>query len=156
MKASLALPLCALALLPAVLSPPLAHAGTDHEQDRVKRFTLRTTNSQGEFPNATADLVDWKGEIVGFVTTNCVFASPASTPQTTTCFGAYVLEDGQITWQNATRDPQTPYLIAITGGTGKYCSAGGQIRVVSTESESGGGLYELEVITSRKCSTSQA
>ncbi|WP_199800619.1 hypothetical protein [Streptomyces marianii] len=85
---------------------------------------------------------------------NCVFT--ASTPETTTCYGSYVLEDGQITWRNATRDPQTPYLIAITGGTGKYCEASGQIRVVRTQSEAGGGLYQLEVITSRKRATSQA
>ncbi|MDI9885126.1 hypothetical protein QMZ92_12150 [Streptomyces sp. HNM0645] len=97
--------------------------------------------------------MDKNGKTVGFVTTNCVIVD--STPaETTTCYGSYVLEGGQITWQNATRDPQTPYLIAITGGTGKYCEASGQIRVVRTESQAGGGLYELKVITGRKCATS--
>ncbi|MFJ6637025.1 hypothetical protein ACIQMR_37745 [Streptomyces sp. NPDC091376] len=134
-----------------MLSAPLAHADTGEDKDRVKRFTLTTTNSQGQFPNVTADLLDRNGENVGFVTTNCIAAD--STPRTETCHGAYVLEEGQLTWQNATRNPQTPYLIAITGGTGKYCEARGQIRVVRTESAPEGGLYELEVITGRKCTT---
>ncbi|MFD5425463.1 hypothetical protein [Streptomyces sp. NPDC127084] len=151
MKASLALPLCALVVLPAVLSAPVAHANTDQNWDRVKRFTLTTTNSQGQFPNVTADLLDLNGQNVGFVTTNCVGAD--STPRTETCYGAYVLEDGELTWQHATRNPQTPYVIAITGGTGKYCDARGQIRVVRTESAPEGGLYEVEVITGRKCAT---
>ncbi|MEV0963102.1 hypothetical protein AB0J25_11000 [Streptomyces sp. NPDC049910] len=150
MKTSLALPLCALVLAPAVLAAPPAQADTGNDKDRVKKFTLTTTNSQGTFPNVTADLLNRKGENVGFVTTNCVFAD--STPTTTTCYGSYVLKDGEITWQNATRDSDPPFLIAITGGTGKYCEARGQIRVVSTESE--GGLYELEVITGRTCATS--
>ncbi|TLQ46430.1 hypothetical protein [Streptomyces marianii] len=154
MRTSRALPLCVLTVFPAVLSAPLAHADTGHDKDRVKKITLTTTDPQGQFPNFTADLVNSKGETVGFVTTNCVLA--ASTPQTSTCYGSYVLEDGQITWQNATRDPQPPFLTAITGGTGKYCDASGQIRVVRTSSDPEGGLYQLEVITSRKCSTSQA
>ncbi|MFJ4013035.1 hypothetical protein [Streptomyces sp. NPDC090026] len=152
MKSSYVMPLCALALVPAVLGAPLAHADADGDGDRVRRMTLATVNSEGEFPNVTADLV-YKKRIVGFVTTNC--ESVASVPERTiTCHGSYVLEDGQITWQNATRDPQTPYLLAITGGTGAYCEARGQIRVVRTESESGGGLYELEVITGRRCASS--
>ncbi|MEV6319534.1 hypothetical protein [Streptomyces sp. NPDC051776] len=149
MKASLALPLCALTVIPVVLSAPVAHADTENDRGRVERFTLTTTNTQGQFPNVTADLLDRNGENVGFVTTNCVGVD--TTPRTETCYGSYVLEDGQLTWQNATRDPQTPYHIAITGGTGKYCEARGQIRVVRTESEPEGGLYELEVITGRKC-----
>ncbi|GFH34249.1 hypothetical protein [Streptomyces pacificus] len=152
MKTSLALPLCALALVPAVLIVPLAQADTDHDKDRVKRFALTTTNSQGTFPNVTADLLDRKGEKAGFVTTNCVFAD--STPTTTTCYGSYVLKDGEITWQNATRAPEPPFLIAVTGGTGTYCEARGQIRVVRIESDPGGGRYELEVTTGRKCATS--
>lgn len=153
MKTSCVLPLCALALLPAVLGAPLAHADADGDGDRVRRMTLATVNSQGEFPNVTADLEDKRNRTVGFVTTTCV--TVASVPERTiTCHGSYVLEDGQITWQNATRDPQTPYLLAITGGTGAYCEARGQIRVVRTESESGGGLYELEVITGRRCASS--
>ncbi|MFD4144636.1 hypothetical protein [Streptomyces sp. NPDC058572] len=151
MKASLALPLCALTVLPALLSAPLAHADTDHDKDRVERFSLTTTNTQGQFPNATADLLDQNGRNVGFLTINCIPID--STPQTATCHGSYVLEDGQITWQNATRNPQPPFTIAITGGTGKYCEARGQIRVVRTESVPEGGLSELEVITGRKCST---
>ncbi|MEN3585431.1 hypothetical protein AAH978_14925, partial [Streptomyces sp. ZYX-F-203] len=59
----------------------------------------------------------------------------------------------QITWLNATRTPQTPYVIAVTGGTGVYCEARGQIRVVRTESDPDGGLYEFEVVTGRKCAT---
>ncbi|AWK08374.1 hypothetical protein SSP531S_52160 [Streptomyces spongiicola] len=152
MKTSLALPLCALALVPAVLTAPAAHADTGHDKDRVTKFALTTTNSQGVFPHVTADLLDRKGEDAGFVTTNC--AQAVSTPTTTTCYGSYVLEDGEITWQSATRDPEPPYLIAITGGTGRYCEARGQIRVVRIESDPEGGLYELEVITGRKCATS--
>ncbi|WP_311137177.1 hypothetical protein [Streptomyces sp. I6] len=79
MKTSLALPLCALVLAPAVLAAPLAQADTGNDKDRVKEFTLTTTNSQGTFPNVTADLLNRKGENVGFVTTNCVFAD--STPR---------------------------------------------------------------------------
>ncbi|MEN3586768.1 hypothetical protein AAH978_21875, partial [Streptomyces sp. ZYX-F-203] len=95
MRASLALPLCALAVLPATLGAPSAQADPGHEgghQDRVKRFTLTTVNSQGEFPNITADLVNRHGEEVGFVATNCVGAD--SVPPTETCWGSYVLRDG--------------------------------------------------------------
>ncbi|AWI28393.1 hypothetical protein AB0K47_02815 [Streptomyces tirandamycinicus] len=152
MKTSLALPLCALALVPAVLTAPPVQADTGHDKDRVKKFTLTTTDSQGDFPHVTADLLDRKGEYVGFVTTNCVEAD--STPATVTCYGSYVLEDGEITWQHATRDPEPPYFIAITGGTGKYCEARGQIRVVRIESDPEGGRYDLEVITGRTCATS--
>ncbi|MFE5828436.1 hypothetical protein ACFQ7B_42885 [Streptomyces erythrochromogenes] len=134
-----------------MLSAPLAHADTGHDKDRVKRFTLTSTNSQGQFPNITADLLDRDGENVGFVTTNCVTAN--STPPTTTCHGSYVLREGEITWQHGQRSLQTPFVIAVTGGTGEYCEARGQIRVVRTESAPDGGLYELEVITGRKCST---
>lgn len=153
MKASHALTLGALTLLPAMLIASPAQGGTDRDRDGVKQITLTTADSQGDFPFVTADLVDKNDKTVGFVTTNCVVVT-SMTDDTTTCHGAYVLEDGQITWQNATRDPQPPYLIAITGGTGKYCEASGQIRVVRTESDDDGGLYELKVITGRTCATS--
>ncbi|WP_250405391.1 allene oxide cyclase barrel-like domain-containing protein [Streptomyces cellostaticus] len=153
MKVSLASSSTAVAILTVALGASAAVAGTQHDGDheyRVEKITLTTQNSQGGFPNSTADLYDKKGRKVGFVTTNCVTVD--STPdQTITCHGAYVLEKGEITWQNATRDPSPPYFIAITGGTGRYCDASGQIHVIRTEAEEGGGLYELEVIRGRDC-----
>lgn len=147
MKTSTVLSLCAVAALTAVLSVPSAHA--DQDAGHVQKITFTTVNPQGQFPNVTVDLLDKKGKNAGFVTTNCLTVN--STPLTNTCHGVYVLKGGQIAWQNATRDPRPPFVIAITGGTGKYCEARGQIRAVRTESAPEGGLYELEVITGRRC-----
>ncbi|MEN3586342.1 hypothetical protein AAH978_19640, partial [Streptomyces sp. ZYX-F-203] len=58
----------------------------------------------------------------------------------------------QITWLNGKHTTRPlPHVIAVTGGTGVYCEARGQIRVVRIESDPRGGLYEFQVVAGRKC-----
>ncbi|MDI9889426.1 hypothetical protein QMZ92_35255 [Streptomyces sp. HNM0645] len=151
MKVSSTSRLCALAALGLVVSAPSAYGNAERDQGRqkVEVITVISRTAGGSFPNSTADLFDEKGNQVGFSTTNCTVITD---PRTVSCYGAYVLEGrGQITWQNATRNESTPFLTAITGGTGRYCEARGQIRVIRTQSDPQGGLSQLKVFKGQKC-----
>ncbi|MEV1050607.1 hypothetical protein [Streptomyces sp. NPDC049887] len=159
MKASSAWPVYALALLPFMLSSPVAHGETGEERNGADRQNVETitvvSKSVGSpvSPGHSADLFDEKGNRIGFSATSC---SPVSSmPTTVLCHGSYVLDGkGEITWENANRGQATPYFTAVTGGTGRYCEARGQIRVIRTQSQPGGGLSQLKVFLGRKCPVS--
>ncbi|MFJ5646166.1 hypothetical protein [Streptomyces sp. NPDC093223] len=142
---------CALLTLATALASPSAVAAEQHGTGGLQTVTITVASrpAGGTFPHTTANLFDSRGRQVGFSTTNCDIVS---SPETVSCSGAYVFPAlGQVTWQNATRDQTTPYLIAITGGTGQFCDARGQISVLRTENEPAGGLYTLRIAKSRTC-----
>ncbi|AWW35647.1 MULTISPECIES: hypothetical protein [Streptomyces] len=153
MKASKASPLVALTALALVFSTPSAYGNTStqgHGNGGTEQITLASKRAGGSFPDLTANLFDQRGKRVGFATSDCTVI--IRNPSTTACHGSFVLTGrGEITWQHSTRSAQPPYFLAITGGTGRYCEASGQVRVVRTESSPQGGLYKLTVFTGRAC-----
>ncbi|MEU8934372.1 hypothetical protein AB0D30_31370 [Streptomyces sp. NPDC048409] len=140
---------CALVTLAAALASPSAAAAQQQGGGGVQTITVASRPAGGTFPHTTANLFDNWGRQVGFSTTNCDIVT---SPETTSCSGVYVFTGrGQVTWQNATRNSTPPYLIAITGGTGEFCDARGQISVLRTENEPAGGLFTLRIAKNREC-----
>ncbi|MEV6319523.1 hypothetical protein [Streptomyces sp. NPDC051776] len=146
--------LCAWAVLSLAFGAPSAYADTKGDKDRpnVENMTLTSRQVGGTSPDETiSDLFDERGNKIGFSTTDCTVIKEAD-PRAVQCHGSYVLEGrGEITWENANRDQRPPHLRAITGGTGEFCEARGQIRVIRYVSDPQGGEYQLKVIKGRKC-----
>jgi hypothetical protein len=158
-----------LVLLLAVASVPLALAGGGadrHDDDGDVRIIHLTTTvlqetdldlgeeglSQGD-RFVFSDDVFLDGEKVGTDGGECVIVlftpgpDPAGDPEALTaqCVATVSLPDGQITAQGLVDFTQTgPFTIAITGGTGKYRTAHGEVEV--TEESPDVDRLELKLI----------
>jgi hypothetical protein len=152
MKRNLALG-AILALLLAVTSVSLAFAGGDPKGDKngdkVRVLQVTLTNSQetqldlgdrgpsvGDRFSVFGDLVR-NGKRVGVAGYECVTLlftpgpDPAAEPEAITdqCYGTLSLPKGQITVQGLVdRTGPVPVTIAITGGTGAYRTAHGELQ----------------------------
>jgi hypothetical protein len=151
----------ALAILLAAASVPLAFAGGDkdrhghHHGHHVRIIDLTTTVLQDADVDlgdpgpsvgdrfVFSDTVFRDGEEVGIDGGECVIvqftpgADPEGEPEAATaqCVATVSLPEGQITAQGLVDFTTTdPFTIAITGGTGKYRTAHGEVEV-SEESE---------------------
>jgi hypothetical protein len=81
-----------------------------------------------------SDDVYWNGNKVGFLDGTCTFTRVTATAGRFHCTATLTLPKGQITIQGAIRIPfegtfTGPFYLAITGGTGAYDEAQGQVRV---------------------------
>ena len=150
----------ALAVLVAVASVPLASAGDGsprHDRDgKVQKIHLTTQLlqetdldlgdpglSQGD-RFVFSDDVFLDDEKVGMDGGECVIVlfTPGDDPEgepealTAQCVATVMLPDGQITAQGLVDFAQTePFTIAITGGTGKYRTAHGEVQVTEESEE---------------------
>ncbi len=149
-----------LVLLVAVASVPLAFAGggsNDHDDDGDVRIINLTTTlvqdteldlgdeglSQGD-RFVFADDVFLDDEKVGTDGGECVIVlftpgpDPDDDPEALTaqCVATVSLPDGQITVQGLVDFTEPgPFTIAITGGTGKYRTAHGEVEVIEESAE---------------------
>jgi hypothetical protein len=62
---------------------------------------------------------------------NCVDITVSSSAFDVLCHGALIFRDGQVEFQGETNF-QTPFTVAVTGGTGAYQNVGGQLTVERT------------------------
>jgi hypothetical protein len=62
---------------------------------------------------------------------NCVAITVSASGFDVLCHGALVFRDGQVQFQGETNF-QTPFTVAVTGGTGAYQKVGGQLTVERT------------------------
>jgi hypothetical protein len=158
-----------LALLLAVTSVSLAFAGDpkgDNNGDKVRVLQVTLTNSQetpldlgdrgpsvGDRFSVLGDLVR-NGKRVGVAGYECVTLlfrpgpDPAGPPAAATdqCYGTLSLPKGQITVQGLVdRTGPVPVTIAITGGTGAYRTAHGELQT-SGPNEQGDEPLTLKLI----------
>jgi type II secretory pathway pseudopilin PulG len=121
--------------------------GSASDKDRQRTFTLVAVTTEQSFEGTalgnqivfTTQLL--KGDTkVGHQGGVCTVTSAARVEAQ--CVATYALPGGQITGQALIRlgDP-APYLVAITGGSGKYEGVEGEIRVIpATETQPRGVL----------------
>ena len=109
--------------------------GSSGDKDKRRTFTLEALTTEQNFEGtALGDQIVFtsqllKGDIeVGHQAGVCIVTSVARAEAQ--CVATYVLPGGQITGQALIRlgDP-APYAGAITGGSGKYEGAEGEVRV---------------------------
>jgi len=62
---------------------------------------------------------------------NCVDITVSTSGFDVLCHGALIFKDGQVEFQGETNF-QTPFTVAVTGGTGAYQTVGGQLTVERT------------------------
>ena len=62
---------------------------------------------------------------------NCVDITVTAGGFDVLCHGAFIFRDGQVEFQGETNF-QTPFTVAVTGGTGAYQNVGGQLTVERT------------------------
>jgi hypothetical protein len=164
------IPVAILALLLAVTSVSLAFASGDPKGDKngdkVRILQVTLTNSQetsldlgapgpsvGDRFSVFGDLVR-NGTRVGVAGYECVTLlftpgpDPAGPPEAATdqCYGTLSLPKGQITVQGLVdRTGPVPITIAITGGTGAYRTAHGELQT-SGPNEQGDEPLTLKLI----------
>ena len=109
--------------------------GSSGDKDKRRTFTLEALTTEQEFEGtALGDQIVFTSQLlkgdaeVGHQAGVCIVTSVARAEAQ--CVATYVLPGGQITGQALIRlgDP-TPYAGAITGGSGKYEGAEGEVRV---------------------------
>jgi Allene oxide cyclase barrel like domain len=109
--------------------------GSSGDKDRRRTFTLEALTTEQEFEGtALGDQIVFTSQLlkgdteVGHQAGVCIVTSVARAEAQ--CVATYVLPGGQITGQALIRlgDP-APYAGAITGGSGKYEGAEGEVRV---------------------------
>ena len=71
------------------------------------------------------------GNVIGHGFLNCVGITVREHRFHVLCHGAIVFADGQLEFQGETNF-QTPFTVAVTGGTGAYQNVGGQLTVERT------------------------
>jgi Allene oxide cyclase barrel like domain len=109
--------------------------GSSGDKDKRRTFTLEALTTEQDFEGtALGDQIVFTSQLlkgdteVGHQAGVCIVTSVARAEAQ--CVATYVLPGGQITGQALIRlgDP-TPYAGAITGGSGKYEGAEGEVRV---------------------------
>jgi len=109
--------------------------GSSGDKDKRRTFTLEALTTEQEFEGtALGDQIVFTSQLlkgdteVGHQAGVCTVTSVARAEAQ--CVATYVFRGGQITGQALIRlgDP-TPYAGAITGGSGKYQGAEGEVRV---------------------------
>ena len=71
------------------------------------------------------------GKQVDHSVLNCVAITVSTSAFDVLCHGALIFKDGQVEFQGETNF-QTPFTVAVTGGTGVYQNVGGQLTVERT------------------------
>ena len=71
------------------------------------------------------------GKRVDHSVLNCVDITVTTSGFDVLCHGALIFRDGQVEFQGETNF-QTPFTVAVTGGTGAYQNVGGQLTVERT------------------------
>ena len=123
----------------------IAAAGSEDDGDddgHVIHLTARTANegqvdtppsgpSTGDRFVFSEDLFR-NGDRVGRDAGECVIAEAQGESATVNCVATLELPGGQITVQGLVdfADPQPPFTIAVTGGTGRYRDADGELTIV--------------------------
>ena len=136
--------LLAFALVVGNFTLTSANASDNGDDDVIRLVTKTVVDEfidlapEGE-PNpgdllVFSDDVYWDGKKVGFLDGTCTFTRVEATAGRLHCTVTLTLPDGQITTQGAIRIPfdapfPDPFFIAITGGTGDYDEAQGQVKV---------------------------
>jgi len=109
--------------------------GSSSDKDKRRTFTLEALTTEQEFEGtALGDQIVFTSQLlkgdteVGHQAGVCTVTSVARAEAQ--CVATYVFRGGQITGQALIRlgDP-TPYAGAITGGSGRYQGAEGEVRV---------------------------
>jgi hypothetical protein len=146
-KLSVGVALAALVVLTAVLAPAALSGGGDRDHRGYKVIELTSTVAQeGDIDVAPLEQFNvgdafafsddlWKdGKKVGDDGGSCVVVRIDGTTAVVNCTATFRLPDGQITVQglitfdeSATEDP--PFTVAITGGTGEFRTAHGEVRI---------------------------
>ena len=145
MRRVIGIVLLAVALVVGNFTLTSANASDNGDNDDVIRLVAKTVVDEfvdlapkGE-PNAGdllvfSDDVYWSGEKVGFLDGTCALTRVSATSGRSNCTVTLTLPQGQITLQGAIRflfaeEDTGPFYVAITGGTGAYDEAQGQVRV---------------------------
>jgi hypothetical protein len=145
MRRVIGIALLAVALVVGNVTLTSANASDNGDNDDVIRLVAKTVVDEfvdlapkGE-PNAGdhtvfSDDVYWNGNKVGFLDGTCTFTRVGATAGRFHCTVTLTLPEGQITLQGTIRIPfeedfTGPFYVAITGGTGAYDEAQGQVRV---------------------------
>ena len=139
----------ALALLLVLGNLTLACATADSSRDHPQTMTLQLTDTEvdsasldlgapgegiGDQFVATGDLTR-HGNPAGGAHLSCTLTRRAGTASTFQCSGVLALPAGQITAQGVWVDDQPAgFSLAVTGGTGAYRTAHGQLRTVELSS----------------------
>lgn len=82
------------------------------------------------------------GKQVDHSVLNCVDITVSASAFDVLCHGALVFADGQVEFQGETTF-QEPFTVAVTGGTGAYQNAGGQLTVERTLAD---GTTDVETL----------
>jgi hypothetical protein len=136
-----------VALAVGVVSPAWGASGG---KDKQTTFRLLAVTTELEFQGtALGDQIVFTNKLlkgdteVGHEGAVCTVTSVAR--QEMQCVATFSLRGGQITAQALVRigDP-TPYLVAITGGSGKYEGVEGQIQVQPVSQDSGIHIFHLQ------------
>jgi len=141
----------ALALLLVLGNLTLACASADSSRDHPQTMTLRLTDTEvdsasldlgapgegiGDQFVATGDLTR-HGNPAGGAHLSCTLTRRAGTASTFQCSGVLALPAGQIAAQGAALlvdDQPIGFSLAVTGGTGAYRTAHGQLKTVELSS----------------------
>jgi hypothetical protein len=145
MRRVIGIVLLAVALVTGNVALTSANASDNGDNDDVIRLVAKTVVDEfvdlppKREPNAGdlavfSDDVYWNGNKVGFLDGTCTFTRVRATAGRFNCTATLTLPKGQITVQGAIRIPfqedfPGPFYVAITGGTGAYDEARGQVRV---------------------------
>jgi hypothetical protein len=92
--------------------------------------------------------VQQHGDRVGTHGDECTIVQVADNRLCYACLSIVRLADGQLRLEGLVRTPigEPTYRMAVTGGTGKYAGATGQVRVTGTGSLSDGQLFEVTLL----------
>lgn len=146
MRRVIGIVLLAVALAVGNFTLTSANASDNGDNDDVIRLLTKTVvdefvdmHPHGDMPSpgdllVFSDDVYWNGNKVGFLDGTCTFTRVEATAGRFNCTVTLTLPEGQITSQGAIRisleeDFTGPFYLAITGGTGAYDEAQGQVRV---------------------------
>lgn len=141
MRRIIGIAMLAMALLVGNLSLTSASASNDDDDDVIRllaKSVVAETLDLGAAGESVGDQevfsddLYWDGELVGSLDGSCTTTRLDATGATLNCTVTLTLPEGQITTQGAIRfDENFPdmFFIAITGGTGEYNEAQGEVKV---------------------------
>jgi hypothetical protein len=127
----------AMSLAPASAAPKTAaghsvkvlHLISKQTSLQVVDIGATGTSPGDQIIETTVDFQD--GTRVDRSVLNCVDITVSATGFDVLCHGALIFRDGQVQFQGETNF-QTPFTVAVTGGTGAYQNVGGQLTVERT------------------------
>ena len=121
----------ALTVLPAAAADQPLHLTTVAVPDRNTDLDLGAPGPSTGDAQVFADDLQRDGETIGTSTGSCTIAALSESRLVVTCTATLTLPRGQITAQGvADEDPgtgPTGFVWAVTGGTGRYTDAGGEV-----------------------------